>query len=644
VREIAVLLPMAKIHIIGSKRKLEATLRVLHRLGTLQIEDVTEHGPAPVLPRMTLDKAAHAQREEIGLLVTRLESLAALFSHPPEAGDLARSYEAASLRSTEDLVTEAKHLLGEAGPKAQSLALKRDELDSERVSLTRYQATLQRVLPLAAELPELAGYETAALLIERRSSGVLDLIRERLASLTGDHFELNAQHVDQETTAAVVVFPRERSAAVNALFGRENISQLRLPKELAGVSFKDALATMAARLAEIPAQIERVNEELRRLGEAESPSVALLRAVLGDRLREMEITGLLGATRYTFVLVGWTARRDLAGIREALAREIGPQVLVGELAVGRDEMRQAPVALANLRPVRPFEFLVALLALPRYGAIDPTPLLALFMPIFFGLILGDIAYAVALLLLAAWMLRVCRKAIFRSLAQVMLLCGFWSALFGVLFGELLGGFGHRVLHLKPLWMERSGETIMSLLVFAVAVGVAHVMLGLVLGIWEAVRMRSGKELSERAGKFIALIALFWLLAVVAGRLPRDLSTPGIVALIIGIALLSAPMGLLGGILGPIEALGALGNVLSYLRLAAIGLASFYLAEVANRLYGVATNVAVGAIVAGLLHALNLAIGIVSSTIQSLRLHYVEFFTKFYEGGGRPFRPFKQSGV
>jgi V/A-type H+-transporting ATPase subunit I len=69
-----------------------------------------------------------------------------------------------------------------------------------------------------------------------------------------------------------------------------------------------------------------------------------------------------------------------------------------------------------------------------------------------------------------------------------------------------------------------------------------------------------------------------------------------------------------------------------------------LAEVANRLYDISTNVAVGAIVAGLLHALNLSIGIVSATIQSLRLHYVEFFTKFYQSGGEPFRPFKQSGV
>ena len=88
----------------------------------------------------------------------------------------------------------------------------------------------------------------------------------------------------------------------------------------------------------------------------------------------------------------------------------------------------------------------------------------------------------------------------------------------------------------------------------------------------------------------------------------------------------------------------MGNILSYLRLGAIGLSSVYLAEVANQLYGVLGGALVGGIVAVLFHALNLALGIASPTIQALRLHYVEFFSKFYEGGGEAFKPFKPSGM
>ena len=89
-----------------------------------------------------------------------------------------------------------------------------------------------------------------------------------------------------------------------------------------------------------------------------------------------------------------------------------------------------------------------------------------------------------------------------------------------------------------------------------------------------------------------------------------------------------------------EFIGLMGNILSYLRIAAIGLASVYLAQVANQMAGKLGNLVLGALVAVLIHALNLVMGAFSPTIHSLRLHYVEFFRKFYQGGGRPYEPFE----
>ncbi len=100
------------------------------------------------------------------------------------------------------------------------------------------------------------------------------------------------------------------------------------------------------------------------------------------------------------------------------------------------------------------------------------------------------------------------------------------------------------------------------------------------------------------------------------------------------------MGWLGILMGPIEFISLIGNILSYLRIAAIGLASVYLAKVANDMAGMVGNLIVGVILAILIHALNLVMGAFSPTIHSLRLHYVEFFRKFYEGGGRPYQPFR----
>jgi V/A-type H+-transporting ATPase subunit I len=139
---------------------------------------------------------------------------------------------------------------------------------------------------------------------------------------------------------------------------------------------------------------------------------------------------------------------------------------------------------------------------------------------------------------------------------------------------------------------------------------------------------------------VGLIGLFLMVGVMVDFLPQGFMTPGVAALIVGIVLVGTALGCLGVLMGPIEFIGLIGNILSYLRIAAIGLASVYLAKVANEMAGSFGNIIVGGIVALLIHALNLVLGAFSPTIHSLRLHYVEFFRKFYEGGGRAYEPFK----
>ena len=110
----------------------------------------------------------------------------------------------------------------------------------------------------------------------------------------------------------------------------------------------------------------------------------------------------------------------------------------------------------------------------------------------------------------------------------------------------------------------------------------------------------------------------------------------------GVIFHPATTGFAGGASGPIELVGMFGNVLSYARLMAIGLASVMLAVVANRLGGLAGNLALAVVVAGTFHALNFGLAFFDASIQALRLHYVEFFSKFVEHGGRRFRPFVSS--
>jgi V/A-type H+/Na+-transporting ATPase subunit I len=166
----------------------------------------------------------------------------------------------------------------------------------------------------------------------------------------------------------------------------------------------------------------------------------------------------------------------------------------------------------------------------------------------------------------------------------------------------------------------------------------HVVLGQLLGLWESAHAGRRGELLERSGSLLALLGVFVLAGVAADRLAGAALLPAALAIAIGLGLLVVPRGTLGLIMGPLEFVGTLGNVLSYLRVGAVGLASAYLALVANQL-GALGPIWVGVLVAVFFHALNLALASFSPMIQALRLHYVEFFSKFYEGGGKPFRPF-----
>ena len=94
---------------------------------------------------------------------------------------------------------------------------------------------------------------------------------------------------------------------------------------------------------------------------------------------------------------------------------------------------------------------------------------------------------------------------------------------------------------------------------------------------------------------------------------------------------------------PLELLGTVGNILSYARIMAVGMASAVLALLANQFGSMINNVVLAVIVVVLIHALNLVLGIVDPTIQGLRLHYVEFFSKFYMAGGREYSPFQKTG-
>ena len=619
-------LNIVPLEIIGLKTDLQAVVGVLQRLGCVQID---EFGSS--VRSLTLDSETLHAQEEFKSLAAHTEGLLKMLG-----GGQVVSTEA----HPEDPIAEARVGLAELAPRVQELISHQDELQAELDSLPRYEATLRKLSPIVPSSACVPGNVTIGVLVSRAHAGVLDLLAKHVLERTGGRAEIASADVDDATRAMLLVFPSEFTGEVELLLGREDISRLRLPTEL-GVACPDiALAALHRRLVVIPEELAALDRELADLADRWSGKLVVWRGALHDEIDAIGVMSRFGETETTFALMGWLPESEIERVQSALLEAVGEAVLARRLALTPELRRRAPIMLQNRRMARPFESLVRLRSLPCYDDFDPTWLMAVFMPILFGMMLGDIGYGALLLVASLFMVRKFKTGTLHDILIVLAMGSGWSILFGVLFGELFGSFGEH-LGLHPLWFNRaSPDNVAGLLLMALVVGAAHIALGLVLGVWEAVRRRSRSHLLERGGMLLGLVSLFFVAAVLADLMPEGFMTPAVGGLIIGIVLLCMPMGWMGILIGPVEFIGLIGNVLSYLRIAAIGLASIYLAQVANDMAGKVGSLIVGVIVVVLIHALNLVMGAFSPTIHSLRLHYVEFFRKFYAGGGKPYQPFR----
>lgn len=634
--------PMARVRIVGLKAELLPAIRALHELGCVQIDARLNDAAARVAPLRLDPQTIHTQ-EEIAYLVTRTESLLSLLDPHGEVPLPDAAME------EEDCLETTRLRLGSVINQAQELARRREALQAELAALPRYEKILRKLSPLVPSGAHAPDSASMVVLVNRSQRWVLDKAAQQVRELAGEQGELasvfcTAEDVSDDMRAMLIVAPRAQIAALENVLGQGNIARMELPEAYAGQSPDVAVAALTQRLAAIPKELTEVETHLAALAQVWAPRLHRWRRCLRNRLDEINVLPRLGETDYTFVLLGWTPRRELARVQGALDEAVGTAVLVESLPLSEAEQEAEPVALVNPGAARPFQSLVRLLAFPSLADIDPTPLMAVFLPLFFGMILGDVGYG--LLLLAGGLLglrRVRQPGVLRDLLQILTFGAGWAIFFGLLYGETFGTLGEK-LGQHALWLPRTDpRNVLALLIFALAVGAAHVTLGVGIGVWEAWRQRSRSHLLERGGMLVGLIGLFLATTVLVNWLPRGLMTPALALTIVGIVLLGASHGWLGVLLGPLEFIGLLGNILSYLRIAAVGLASVYVAMVANELAGSLGSLIVGVLVAVLIHALNLVLGAFSPTIHSLRLHYVEFFRKFYTGGGRPFEPFRVRG-
>jgi V/A-type H+-transporting ATPase subunit I len=631
---------MKRILVIGPKSELGHTVDLLYEAGTLHIEN------APELIAKDEISLSSVRQDEADEIAGVLGTINAIFSTLPAIVDDTETQTqiktSLEQKTYTELVARARKIISTLESTTRGLAAKKTELSLSITTLKRYEKILDIIHPVEKELPALEGFEVTVLLIQKGQQNVLELIKKELDTITGNRFEMISKTIDADTIAAIMVFPKKYSELIHSFIYNVNVNEVRLPKEYSGRPFYEMYALIGENRLHAQEEIARIDKEMLSLSNNWYQELFVLKNLLGIIHTEVNVYRNFGISEYTFVIMGWIPKKYLDKTRKIIENKFSDRVIIHELPVTEKDMENAPVYYDNPSWVKPFELIMQLVAPPRYREIDPTPILAIFFPLFFGLMVGDIGYGLIILAFAL-VIRYRYKAITfaKNLASILIISSIPTIIFGYLFGEFFGDLGETLGWIQPVqvlgitWNRM--DAIIPMLILSITIGVIHVFLGLFIGIRNGIVMKNRKHLYAKIGMLTMMTAIIIIVAMLARIVP-----PFSLYLAIVLIVLALPFILIGaGVLGVIEVMTTVGNILSYSRLMALGLASVILAMVANRLSDAFAFAIIGIIVALLLHALNIALVMFSPSIHAMRLHIVEFFSKFYEGGGIPYRPFKR---
>ncbi|MCK4777196.1 MAG: hypothetical protein KAS39_02390, partial [Actinomycetia bacterium] len=370
------ILSMAKVEIIGPKKHLYDVLAFVHQLGILHLEDISKKivpGDMTVR-RMEVDDEKDERRKELESLLVKVNSILSAVA-PTEKKVISKEkkkefYEKYWKKDLGNLKLEVDEIVDKLEEKTRTLASRKNELELELATLSKYNTIIEKIQPLAKQLVALEGFESVALLVEKKYKSVLDIIRDEAKRITKNQFEIVSTDVDEETTAALLIFNKTFSEPIHSFLWAENVNQVRLPDEFAEKPFDEARGLLREKQEKIPKEIKEIKEELSKISSEWYERLSTISEVIKDRCSEMEVVYKLGQTDYTFVIEGWMPKKHINKTQKSLNNEFGKRVIISQSEVTEHELEEAPVVLENPKWAQPFELILDFFSKPRYGTLD----------------------------------------------------------------------------------------------------------------------------------------------------------------------------------------------------------------------------------------------------------------------------------